>query len=284
VPSFSANGLETHYEVAGSGTPVLFIHGGFGGAEATLYPQPSAFRDVLPRDRFQTITYDRRNGGRSGYVPKRLRIEDLADDARRLVDHLSLERTVVVGDSLGGMVAICYALRHPEKVDLLLLAETGASLVQPPPHVKLLVELVHRLPKTPMLRLFRRRLLNPPLYPPLGPTSPDLEMTRRARHQDYVASLGRLPPSELRRYSLGLFHNYAAFVGRDLSPYLHRLAMQVHILHGTADSVVGSSKGEALHASIPRSRLHLLDGLGHGLFYYCEASDLTLRILDEHGS
>ena len=284
MPTFANGDLETYYEVAGSGRPVLFIHGGFGGAESTLHPQPSAFAKVLPPDRFQTITYDRRNGGRSSYVPRRLRIEDLADDAAGLTDHLGLDRTIVVGDSLGGMVAIAYVVRYPEKVELLCLAETGASILQPPLRVKLLVELVHRLPKGPVLRLFRKRLMEPPLYPPLGPSRPELEVWRRARHQDYVDKLRDLPEEELRRFSLGLFHNYAAFVGRDLTPQLPRLSMPVHVLHGTADSVVPVRHGEALHAAIAHSKLHLLDGLGHGLFYYRESVELVRRVLDEHGS
>src|SRR5215213_3709846 len=111
LPIAHVNGLDLYYDDEGEGTPVLFIHGGFGGVESTLFPQQSVFKGVMPPDTFRTITFDRRNSGRSGYSTKPHKIEDLAADAAALLDHLRIDRAVIVGDSMGGMVAMKFALR-----------------------------------------------------------------------------------------------------------------------------------------------------------------------------
>src|SRR3954449_9852925 len=84
------NGSDMYYEDNGEGTPVLFIHGGFGGVESTLFPQRSVFTGILSPERFRTITYDRRNSSRSSYSMKAYRVEDLATDAAALLDYLNI--------------------------------------------------------------------------------------------------------------------------------------------------------------------------------------------------
>src|SRR5579862_8997928 len=102
MPFAQINGLQLYYEAEGEGTPALFIHCGFGGAESTLFPRDSVYRGVLPAQRFRAITYDRRNAGRSEYSRHAYKLEDLADDAAALLDHLDARQAVIVGDSLGG--------------------------------------------------------------------------------------------------------------------------------------------------------------------------------------
>ena len=66
MPKASVNGVEVFYEVSGSGQPVLYIHGGYGGPASALVPGlPSEMVSILPEDQFQVITYDRRGFGRS---------------------------------------------------------------------------------------------------------------------------------------------------------------------------------------------------------------------------
>ena len=77
MPYLSANGIDLYYEEEGTGQPVLFIHGGFGGAESTLFPKPSAVTGLLSREAFRTISFDRRNSGRSGYCLDETSLEDL---------------------------------------------------------------------------------------------------------------------------------------------------------------------------------------------------------------
>ena len=103
MPKAMVNGFECFYEVSGSGQPVLFIHGGYGGAATAVVPQlPPEVVGILPPDRFQVITYDRRNTGQSEFSGAHFTLDDLADDCRALLDHLGAGPTIVIGSSAGG--------------------------------------------------------------------------------------------------------------------------------------------------------------------------------------
>lgn len=280
MPIARVNGINTYYEDEGSGTPVLFIHGGFGGAESSLYPKSSAFKGVLPADRFRTIIYERRGGGRSEYVTGHYSLKDLAKDARALLAHLDIPRAVIVGDSLGGIVAQKYALEYPETVDSLLLAETGAKLLDVGKKITATVTATRFLPMKPLFPLIRKRVLEPEYYDPLGPLSEEEIEGRRQHHLDYKVKLRSLPPEDLYRYSMGLLRNYGAFINTDLRQEIGVLSMPIDIMHATGDSVVHFAAGRQLHEALPQAEFHTLEGLGHGLFYYPEGRQLAREIIE----
>ncbi len=258
---------------------MLYIHGGFGGAESTLFPQPSVFSGVLPPDRFQTITYNRRNSGRTEYRNARLNIADLADDARALLDHVGIEQAIILGDSLGGQIAMQFGLSWPERVTSLVLAETGARIVRETLKARLAVVLTSVMPPPLLIKLGRRRAISPPFYDPLGPETPGQLEKALAKHEAYRQALRGLSEAELTRFSMGILRNYACFIGLDMTQRLHELKMPADIIHGTADTVVATQAGQDLQRLIPHARLHLLEGLGHGLFYYPKARNLINDIL-----
>jgi pimeloyl-ACP methyl ester carboxylesterase len=80
---------------------------------------------------------------------------------------------------------------------------------------------------------------------------------------------------------MGILRNYAAFIGRDHYERASELSVPVKIVHGTADTVVPVRRAHVLHRLIAQSELHLLPGLGHGLFYYEEARELLRSLLVE---
>ena len=113
------------YEVRGHGEPVVFIHGAF--ADQRLWaPQVNA---LLQRGGWQTITYDLRGHGLTGPTPRDpYSVGVLVDDLGALLDHLGLARVILVGLSLGGMIAQAFAAISPERVSRLILADTAISL------------------------------------------------------------------------------------------------------------------------------------------------------------
>lgn len=122
MPTLETNDIKTYYERKGAGTPIVFIHGGW--MDHRLWePQLEAFVDE-----YEVITYDIRGHGRTGgSAEKRYTIELFAADLLALIEGLDLDRPIVCGLSLGGMIAQTYAARYPEKLRALILADTAVS-------------------------------------------------------------------------------------------------------------------------------------------------------------
>jgi flavin reductase (DIM6/NTAB) family NADH-FMN oxidoreductase RutF/pimeloyl-ACP methyl ester carboxylesterase len=95
---------------AGSGAPVLFIHG--VGMNAAIW-QPQIERMA---DRFDLVAIDMLGHGQSPLPPQHPELADYADQAVRLLDHLGLDKVFVVGHSMGALVAQELALRAPGRV------------------------------------------------------------------------------------------------------------------------------------------------------------------------
>ena len=272
MPKAIVNGVELFYEVTGSGQPVLFIHGGYGGAETALVPKlPPEITGILPADRFQVITYDRRNAGQSEFSQDHYTIDDLADDARALLDHLGAGRTIVVGSSAGGPIALQFALTYPQRTLALCLPNTSAYLMNPArPRSKMMSELVALARSEGDRAAFESRKASLRQVAPLGgPTA-----TREAaiqRHAAITEALATVSDEELFRLSTGDVRNAEAFQGYDFTSRLTELTMPVCVIHGTADATVPFAWGETLHQGIPGSEFYAIEGADHGILAYDEA-------------
>ncbi|MHB8576565.1 MAG: alpha/beta fold hydrolase [Dehalococcoidia bacterium] len=262
------NGVELSYAESGSGTPLLFIHGGFGGPQSTLVTQARLVTTILPADRIRTITYDRRGAGQSEYVAVAYSLPDLAADARALLRQLGIERSIVVGDSMGGMVAQQYALSYPETVSALCLVETGADLMSETAFGKQGQAQVERAARDGDRALFESRkdqLRNPPEAPGFGPRTSEMAERMRSMRAAYLAALQDVSDDALCTYFTGMTRNYGAFIGYDFASRLHELKMPVCIIHGNADTTVPFAYARALHQGITQSEFHEIDGAAHGV-------------------
>ena len=123
MPFASVNGIKLYYEVHGTaGPPLVFAHG--GGADMTQWdPQVEFFSR-----QFQVITYDSRGHGHSGVPAEGYSVEIFTEDLSALLRHLAVPRACIIGLSMGGMVAMNLALRHPEAVAALVLVSTAAEV------------------------------------------------------------------------------------------------------------------------------------------------------------
>jgi 3-oxoadipate enol-lactonase len=115
------NGINTYYEVSGSGPRLLFLNGsGATLAEASFLVEPIA-------ERFEVAAMDPRGLGRTGPAPNPYSVSDLATDASALVDHLGWEHFRLMGLSFGGMVAQELAVTNLQRLDGLALLCTSAG-------------------------------------------------------------------------------------------------------------------------------------------------------------
>jgi 3-oxoadipate enol-lactonase len=120
MPIARLGAIDLYYERAGRGAALLFISGTGGD----LRVRPNVFDGPFPK-LFDILSYDQRGLGRSGKPDVAYSMADYADDAARLLDHVGWPTAKVVGVSFGGMVAQELVLRHPGKVERLVLACTS---------------------------------------------------------------------------------------------------------------------------------------------------------------
>ena len=115
------DGENLYYEETGSGTPVIFVHE-FAGDYRSWEPQVRHFCK-----RYRVITYNARGYPPSG-VPEDVSAYSqnrAADDIKSVLDHLRIDLAHVVGLSMGGLAALHFGFRHPERALSLCVAGCG---------------------------------------------------------------------------------------------------------------------------------------------------------------
>jgi pimeloyl-ACP methyl ester carboxylesterase len=117
------DGTRLFYEVKGTGPALVLIHG--GQMDSRMWDDQFA---VLAKQ-FFVIRYDVRGYGGS-FQPDQLYSD--GDDLAALLDYLKVKKAHVVGLSLGGRIAIDFAVAHPERLTSLTLAGPGLSGYEPP--------------------------------------------------------------------------------------------------------------------------------------------------------
>jgi pimeloyl-ACP methyl ester carboxylesterase len=109
------NGMQLHYDVHGSGRPLLWLHGalGHGPDWRFVFPaEPEGYHLIAP---------DMRGHGRSTGAGDAYSFRQSALDVRRLLDHLGMDRVRVIGLSGGGITALHLATLDPGRVDAMVI-------------------------------------------------------------------------------------------------------------------------------------------------------------------
>src|SRR5690349_8171229 len=117
MPRVDADGVELFYESLGEGTP-LILHG--HDHTPWLFFQAPVFSQS-----YRFITFDRRGTGRSASPDGEWSVADFARDVRALMDALGLEKAIVGGSSLGGIVSAQFAVDYPDRLLAVIIGHTG---------------------------------------------------------------------------------------------------------------------------------------------------------------
>ncbi len=122
MPYCTINRGTLYYEIHGEGEPLLLIAGLASDVQSWItVKKPLA-------SRYKLILFDNRGVGRTTFTPGTISIEQMTEDVVRLLEHLEIKQTHVLGHSMGGMVAMNLSLKHPELVKKSVLAATSAKV------------------------------------------------------------------------------------------------------------------------------------------------------------
>ena len=131
MPQFNSDGVDIAYLDEGTGDPILLIHG-FASSAQVNWVDTGWVRDLVRAGR-RVIAIDNRGHGQSEKLhdPSRYGGPVMAEDARRLLDHLGIQRADVMGYSMGARITAFLTLAHPERVRSAIFAGLGGNMVRP---------------------------------------------------------------------------------------------------------------------------------------------------------
>ena len=125
MPRFTRNGADLYYELDGSGPFAVYAIGYSGHSNGVI---DTAIRQQLSQ-LFTVLTVDNRGAGQTIVDDKAtFTIDDMADDIAAILDHHGARSAHLMGISMGGMIAMTMALRHPDKVRSAVVAVSAAYI------------------------------------------------------------------------------------------------------------------------------------------------------------
>lgn len=130
MQTFDSDGVEIAYLDEGEGEPILLIHG-FASNIATNWVDTGWVRTLTQAGR-RVVAIDNRGHGASEklYDPGKYPSPLMAEDARRLLDHLEIDRADVMGYSMGARITAFLTISHPERVRSAIMAGLGINMVR----------------------------------------------------------------------------------------------------------------------------------------------------------
>jgi pimeloyl-ACP methyl ester carboxylesterase len=183
-------------------------------------------------------------------------LEDLADDAAALLDHLGIDRTHIVGASMGGMIAQIFAARFPKRTKTLgILFSSNNQALLPPPGYQQLRALLQRPADSSEEAIIANaiRVANT-----IG--SPGYPRSEQKLRSDSVEGYQRA------YYPAGIARHFAAVLGSgSLLHYDRQITAPTVVIHGKADKLMRPFGGRAIAHAIKGAKLVLIDGMGHDL-------------------
>lgn len=246
----NVNGIQLAYDRRGKGTPLVLLHG---------YPlDHHLWDDVLPllEDTFDVILPDLRGFGESTIADSSPTMGDYASDIAGLLDYLGIQKTAIVGHSMGGYVALAFARLYPERVSGLGLV--SSQVLADPPDRK------------------EGRYKSAADVSENGIASVVATMTPKFTADEKLQGFART--SMERQQPVAYIGALKAMAERmDSTPLLSSLRVPLVIIHGESDALIPIDRAREAKAALPQAHLVEISGAGH--MPMMEASEKTAEAL-----
>ena len=247
-------GAKIHYVEAGSGAPLILIHG--------LADNVAVWDSVIPSlaAKFRVIAFDQIGFGHSDKPLLSYRVSTFVDFLDGFMTELKIERASLVGNSLGGWAAAAFALTHPERVERLVLSDAAGYAA---------------LAKTMDPRALRAlRLASREDIRYLGP----LTFHDKRFYQDVdLAFKERVTAGD--SYTVSQLLDSMTRGDDVLDNRLHAINRPTLVIWGRDDKLIPLNFGERFHQEVAGSRLRIIDNCGHMPQVEC-ANEFTAAVLE----
>ncbi len=239
-----------HYRKVGERGPALVLIQGIGLDGRFWFDLPESLAND-PDKPWRVLVPDNRGVGRSDLPGRPWSMADMADDVAAVLDHAGVRQAVIVGISMGGMIAQHVALRHPERVSGLVLMATTPGL----PHGKLPeFDTLGALLSAPLRKVGHLQTLAKLVLPTHA----------HDRAPDLLAGwIGLMREHQPRKPAF--FGQFGAVLGHSTGRRLASIQVPTRVVTGDQDSLVPPANSRLLRERIPNATLELLPGVGHGI-------------------
>jgi 3-oxoadipate enol-lactonase len=238
--NITANSIDIHYSIEGNGPWITLSHS-LACNLGMWAPQVAA----LSR-RYKILRYDTRGHGRSSAPSGEYTLDQLADDAKALLDALEIRRTHWVGLSMGGMIGQTFALKYPGIFQSMVLADTTSR--RAPDAAKLWGE---------RIRIARERGMEPLVETTLARwfTEP-----YRNTHQEVV---GRIADDIRATPVAGYIGCCQAIAKIDVTDRLKEIECPTLVIVGEQDQGTPPAMAREIHENLPGSELQIIPSAAH---------------------
>lgn len=238
------SGVTLEYAEQGDpkGIPVVLLHG--------VTDSWHSFERVLSYvpESIHALALSQRGHGNSDRPESTYLISEFSEDLKQFMDAVGIGRAIVVGHSMGSMVAERFAIDHPDCTLGLVLAGTNPSLVGNPA-VEEFYLVVKEL-EDPIERAFAQEFQESTLAHPIP-----------ADFLDLVVSESLKVPAWIWKAA------FAGFLQTDFARELSRIEAPTLVVYGDRDSFMTSADHEAVRSRIRGSRMTIYEGAGHAMHW-----------------
>lgn len=242
MPSVSIGDAEIHYEEKGEGPPLMLVPGLSGSGAFFISQVPELSKS------FRTIVHDHRGAGRSTHSRIEYSVEQMANDALRLMDALGIDSAHLVGHSTGGAIGQVIATEHPERLQSLVLSATWPG---PDPYFRRMFESRKQTLLDSGVQAFLKASA-------LVQTTPQWV----SENDDFLTELHRVtaescPPVEV------MVSRIDAILRHDRRSRLLQIHVPTLVIVARDDMITPQFYSEELASAIPGAKLIVLETGGH---------------------